>query len=399
LLVSLILLCALTAVAQPVVSDEIASGPLTLWLGRVDLAVPAVAMAKDQDGVVIAWTMADSSNLDAIFVARLADGVIHEIPRYSTSDRAALPSIAASPSGRGFTLAWVERTLVGTAIARGVLCHLDSDLTPSAPSLLLVPFPSVAISPMVARGTWITTAGLVWPVNNDGSAGAPIHAGIAASDMTEAAGFPQLVSSNRKLEPSFQCTCGTSCRGLCLCPSACVVHKISYVLQLTALYTTSLTHAFDFDSELQPAVLNNGRDVMIVWFSGSESKGGDVVAAHLDPITFASFDFLTQRPQVIGRFGPDAGQTRPDIATDGDHTLVVWRTTSGVGHDIVGAWIDRDGKVTPLSIATSAEDERDPSVIATAPGTFLVAYEKIYGFERRIAGRYVTLPERRRAVR
>jgi hypothetical protein len=399
-LVLFVLFRALTAIAQPVVGDEIASGPLTLWLGRVDLAVPAVAMAKDQDGVAIAWTMFDSSNLDAIFVARLADGVIHEIPRYSTFDRAALPSIAASPSGRGFTMAWIERTLNGAAIARVVLCHLDSDLTPSAPSLLPLPFQSNAISPIMARGSWITIAGLVWPINDDGSAGAPINAGIAASDMTAATGFPQLVSSNRKVEPSLQCTCITSCRGFCPCPSACVVPpKISYVLQLTALYTTSLTQTFEFDSALQPAVLNNGRDVMIVWFRGSESKGGEVVAAHLDPITFTSFDQLTQRPQVIGKFGPDSGQTRPDIATDGDHTLVVWRTTSGVGHDIVGAWIDRDGKITPLSIATSAADERDPSVIATGPGTFLVAYEKIYGFDRRIAGRYVMLPERRRAVR
>ena len=101
---------------------------------------------------------------------------------------------------------------------------------------------------------------------------------------------------------------------------------------------------------------------------------------------------------LLGGFAPDAGQTRADIATDGEHTLVVWRTASATTHDIVGAWIDRDGKITPLSIATSAADERDPSVLAIGPGAFLVAYEKITGFDRRIAGRYVTLPGRRRAV-
>ena len=60
--------------------------------------------------------------------------------------------------------------------------------------------------------------------------------------------------------------------------------------------------------------------------------------------------------------------------------------------------IDNDGRQTPLSIATSSADERDPSVLALGGGTFLVAYEKMVGFERRIAGRFVTFG-RHRAVR
>ena len=65
----------------------------------------------------------------------------------------------------------------------------------------------------------------------------------------------------------------------------------------------------------------------------------------------------------------------------------------------MGAVIDRDSNVTPLSIATSSADERDPSVLAIGEGRFLIAYERFDAGERRIAGRILTLAGRRRAVR
>ncbi|MEO8034306.1 MAG: hypothetical protein ABI837_07715 [Acidobacteriota bacterium] len=60
--------------------------------------------------------------------------------------------------------------------------------------------------------------------------------------------------------------------------------------------------------------------------------------------------------------------------------------------------IDADGKVTPLSVASSPADERDPSVVAAGPGRFLVAYQRIQGDEQRIAGRTLTFGSRRRAM-
>jgi hypothetical protein len=124
-----------------------------------------------------------------------------------------------------------------------------------------------------------------------------------------------------------------------------------------------------------------------------------VVAARLPLSSLAQFPFAP--PLKLGPFPfGDAGPTRPDIASDGERTVIVWRVrTAAENHDIVGAWLDRDGSVTPLTIATSAADERDPSVIAVGNGAFLVAYEKIEAGQRRIAGRFVTLPERQRAVR
>src|SRR5262249_13133824 len=97
---------------------------------------------------------------------------------------------------------------------------------------------------------------------------------------------------------------------------------------------------------------------------------------------------------------PDSGQPRPDIATDGERYLVVWRAKSANGdYDVSGAVIDADDKVTFLPIATSSADERDPSVMYLGAGRFLVAYEKISGAERRLAGRFLDFGNRGRAVR
>src|SRR5258708_20600477 len=137
----------------------------------------------------------------------------------------------------------------------------------------------------------------------------------------------------------------------------------------------------------------------MAWYFGTQTTGGTVLAARVNP---ASFDFpgAVKTSQSLGTFAPDSGQTRPDIATDGERYIVVWRTTSAAGdHDIVGASLDRNANVTPFSIATSSADERDPSIIAVGDGVFLVACETFSEGVRRIAGRYVTFGARRHAVR
>ena len=136
-----------------------------------------------------------------------------------------------------------------------------------------------------------------------------------------------------------------------------------------------------------------------VWMNGEQSTGGTVTAVHLSARSFVNVDWELQNEQDIGTFGPDVVATRPDIATDGERYVVVWSTKKLNGdRDIVGASIDREGHVTHLSIATTSADERDPSVLMTAPGNFLVAYEKLSGNERRLATRTLKFNKRRRAV-
>jgi len=188
--------------------------------------------------------------------------------------------------------------------------------------------------------------------------------------------------------------------GFRVCSEPCKSYSFtySYSLDLTALYTVNASKTFNFNNDAQPAIDSNGSDVLVAWFNGSQVGGGDVVALRLrlsDLARFADANFLT----VLGPFPPDAGLTRPAIANDGLRYVVVWRVqTAPANHDIVGVAIDNDGRVTPFSIATSSADERDPAILALGDGAFLVAYEKMIGFDRRIAGRFVTFG-RHRAVR
>lgn len=372
-------------------------------------AVPAVAMAKDRTGVAIAWVMlSPADGGDRIYVARLdatahIAGAVHLIPTFRAG-HAMGPSLAANPGGDGFTLAWMERGL-DFSVTGAVYCQLDADLKPSAPALLPIT-PSATVSPAIVRSgksTWITAGKSTWQIQADGSAKDPLKAGVYASDMALPADFPQLVSGQRTVN-GFTCRQQPGCtivggpfRGLCL--DSCRIPNNVYELQFVALYTLSTSTQFPFDSAASPAVGSDGRDLLISWFRGTQWTGGSVVAIRLPFSALSDFPKATQEPFFLGTFGPDIGATRPDIATDGERYVIVWRTAGLQGHDVAGASIDRAGNVIPFSIATSEAAERDPSVIAVGPGRFLVAYEKISNVDRRIAGRFVTFDLRSHAVR
>src|SRR5262249_31744112 len=123
--------------------------------------------------------------------------------------------------------------------------------------------------------------------------------------------------------------------------------------------------------------------------------GGDVVFTRMLPSSSAGVD----AGKVLSSFSGDTGPTRPDVAVDGARYAVVWRARPSPGHhDFAGVVIDADDKLTPLAIPSTTTVESEPAILALGGGTFLVAYEKITGTERRIAGRFVTFG-RRRATR
>jgi len=412
-LLPLLFLQAVAAFGQPVISAEVSSDLLRRQSTLLSFNTPAVAMAKDQRGVVIAWVMSGVEGYDRISVARLdatghIAGSVHEIPVVAPYPVAATaPSIAAATTGQGFTIVWMELPVSGIQSPIAVYRRLDADLNPSASTVVPV-FNNVAKSPAIVRSgktMWITAGSQVWQVLADGTLSGPFDAGFAGSDMTVATDFPQIVSAQRVVTT----TCGATLAQtegasqsnvsptLRPCPP---VNHFSYRLQFLSLYTLSASTAFPFDSSTAAAVGNDGHDVLIAWFQGAESSGGTVMAARVNTSTF-NFPKAVQEPLVLGSFPGDFGQTRPDIASDGERFVVVWRTLSPERtYDIVGASIDRNGHVIPFSMATTTSDEKDPSVIAIGPGKFLVAYEKIESvIDRRIAGRFVTFDERSHAVR
>jgi hypothetical protein len=409
-LFAIALLQAAAAIAQPTVGAEVASGPLT-WGASFALAAPSIAMARDRSGVVIAWMMAGADGAGKIHVARLDatahfTGTIRDIPVLSSETfavDATYPSIAASPGGNGFTLAWLEAPYYSypssySTTWRAVYCQLDLDLNPTRPSILV----EAISSPVIVRSgktTWLTAGSRLWQMQPDGSLSVPITPGLAASDMTATTDLPQIVTSY-KVQTGFICACGSTGRFNWFCQDSCKIFQYKYKLQLVSLYTASGGPSFSFENQTSPAVQSDGRDVLVAWYQGAAANGGGVVAARVRPTLSMNLSQELEKMQFLGTFGPEAGQVRPDIATDGQRYVVVWRSTSATGdHDIIGASIALDGTVTPLSIATSSADERDPSVISLGNGSFLVAYEKLSSGERRIAGRIVTFEGRQRAAR
>jgi hypothetical protein len=413
-LLTIALLQAASAIAQPRVGAEVSSDPLPA-AASFGLAAPGIAMARDHTGVVIAWMMADAQGARKIYVARLDatahfTGSVREIPVYSTAEPGAgvdatYPSIAASPDGRGFTLGWLEYPYYSDyqnaipSVWRAVYSRLDADLNPSPPAVLS----DFVNSPVIVRSgkeTWLTAGGSLWRMGADGSLAVPIYPGLTASDMAAAADFPQVVASQRE-QTGYTCASGTpGCpfldRHSWGCTESCKIYHYMFAVRFIDVYRVSAGASFSFVSDAAPAVKGDDHEVLMAWYHGQQVNGGVIVAARMKP-TASTGEASTAiaDPLVLGSFGPDFGHVRPDIATDGHRFVVVWRSMSATGdHDILGASITPDGIVTPLSIATSQADERDPSVIALGNGAFLVAYEKFSGAERRIAGRIVTFDSR-----
>jgi len=411
LLFAALLFQAVNAFGQTV-SAEISSGPIPFTNVSSFLPTPAVALAKDRTGVAIAWLMPGADG-DRISVVRLDatghfTGQVQTIPIASSElVYVVAPSIAAVPHGDGFTLVWLEIVSTSPPVTRAVYCRLDRDLKPSTPAVLMVIRQAVTAPAVVRSGktTWISAGASVWELRDDGSLGEPLNAGINATDMTVATDFPQIVGRDQVLGSPFTCDKLPGCsaapagpfRGFCI--ETCRKFQSTYLLRFTSLFSISASKSFDFESNAAPAIRGDGRDVALVWLQGARDKQGDVVMTRLLPPSFTDFATSVNQLRVIGSFGPDAGPTRPDVASDGERYVVVWRTSNGdATHDIVGASIDRAGNVIPLSIATSSADERDPSVVSMGDGTFLVAYEK-FNSDRQIAGRFVTFGSRTHAVR
>ena len=372
----------------------------------VRVATPAVALARDGQGVAMAWSMRTADRVSHIHIARLdrfgQTGPIRELPVALTTGRtdAVHPSLSRRAGADGFLLTWIEER---DGLSRAAYSLLDSTLAPESPALL----PGVRLtSPALAYTgavMWVTSNGQFWEIEANGAARGPFDAMWPASDITApVTEVPFLVSGWRDpnvwtCDPASGCTIG-SFPGIKVCKEECRIRKSS--LRLVMPYDVIETTLLDYRTEAEPAVESDGGKLVMAWFRGAQATGGDVVAAIIDPLTAPTFRSAIQAPLVLGRFGPDSGPTRPDIAVTERGTYVVWRTSSpGGDHDVAGALLRRDGTVEQFTVAESEADERDPSILALENGELLVAYVKIESGESRIAWRVIGSQARRRVVR
>lgn len=382
--------------AQPVITSEIATAPHRLATSPLSTTALPVALARDQHGVAIAW-----SERNRIHVARLdafghIEGAIRELPirSSSTTVEAHHPSLAPKPSNDGFVIAWIE---TGRTVPLGVYSFLDADLEHTPPAFLLSNETKSSILVRTGSKIWIATDRDVWEVGDDGFVRLAFGADWPVSGLATAGDFPSVIS---RPTPTFECSCQLSGGPFKVCPENCKNFHWSLELRLDQRFASISADLMRFETRVEAALATDGTDLLIAWMNGRQPNGGNVVLASLPSSQPALFPAAIAKAIPIGTFGADLRRTRPDIATNGTRHVVVWsdRTASG-NYDVVGAAIDATGAITPLEIATSGADERDPSVLALPNGNFLVAYEKIRGLQRSVAWRFVLFEGRRRAVR
>lgn len=368
-------------------------------LCALNIASPSAALARDARGVVMAWEQDRK-----IAVARLDGHGDVAGPVRALGDNASAPSIAAWPSGSGFTIAWMEES--GSDV-RAVYSRLDGELNAETPKQLASISYNSVVSPVLVRSsaasTWLAANNQVWELRTDGTLGSPLITGVPASDMIASDAFPRLVAATKAFNTPG-CLEAPGCRaiggplnGYCF-PACQISIETGYALKFMADFSAVSAVPFTFESEAQPAIQSNGRDIVIAWLRGAQQSGGFVVLDHFSDLR--DFDAATRQPELLGTFEADTGRVRPDIATDGTRYLIVWQIATTPGnHDIRAALFDASGHVTPYTIAATDADERRPSVIAVRSGSFLIAYEKIRGTDRQIIRQFVTLDGRARAVR
>src|SRR3954452_16124904 len=276
------------------------SGPLPARNNLLPVASPAIAMAHDQRGVVVAWTMRNDAGLNRIYVTRVdatgaGDGHAREMPVSTTRAPidASCPSIAPSPGGSGFTVAWMELPSVPlNTEVRAAYTSLDADLNPAAPALLEKIDLASLETPVIVRSgswTWITFDKQLWEMHDDGTLARPLDIEFNASDMVANGAFPRLIGK-RPARTFTQCKAecvinagrwGTFCNQR----AGCTLEGGSgFALSFIAIYSTFTTAPFTFESVTRPAIGTDGHDTLVAWY-----RDGELVINRFDDAQLQNF--------------------------------------------------------------------------------------------------------------
>ena len=161
---------------------------------------------------------------------------------------------------------------------------------------------------------------------------------------------------------------------------------------------TGIPVATSPDDEVAAGVTFDGADYLVVWEVDRPGQHQDVLGARLSP----SGTVLDPGGIAISSLASD--EARPDVASDGTDSLVVWADSRNANHklpycakcgpppppppppppewDIFGARVDRSGEVLDgagIAISTRSPDQVDPAVTFDGANYLTVWADGQYG--------------------
>lgn len=351
LMIALLLAAAL--LHPPVLGPQILSAPQP---PAASTSQPAVSAAPAAGGATIAWA-AD----DHIYIALLSlEGRLAPQPTELAASQPTPPSIV--PFRGGYLVAWSNLALPEQA----VLVKLSQDLRPIAETHMTGRSAEVRSDGAFA---WMLVDGNAFPVSDDG-------AGLAIGRNMFAADDLAVVGSEMPPRVSHEAPFCVGHFNFCLPDRYAVTIAWRNTIQQIPTGTNTFPASLAFDGQ-----------TLLSAFYIPDAFGSPSGAVRV-------FAFGATSPIPIGGYIDSQRPPRPSIATDGERFVVVWRSWHPNDYDVSGAVIDpATFKVTPLSIAASSADEREPGVAAIAPGRFLITYTVSTAGERRFAARFLDFGE------
>ena len=160
-----------------------------------------------------------------------------------------------------------------------------------------------------------------------------------------------------------------------------------YVAQFELVGTCSTTWSLEPAPPLGTGVGFNGRQYLVVWPDNNSTLKAFRLRGDCQNID-APGSILIDHV-----FAGGSATSNPQVAWDGTRFLIVYQTSAG---EIRGAAVNEGESAPPFVVADG--NVRRPTLIAVAPGRFLVAYEALSVNGTQLAGRFIDFSPTRRRV-
>jgi hypothetical protein len=376
----LALLLPVLANAQPVVGPEIRSATFQSVGPAVDAPTPALGLARNGAGFAITWAAINAAGRSRVIFATLNPEATtisaRELPTLDASGDAYHSAIASRD--KGFLVAWTE---IAASEPQGVvaIAHLDTDGRLIRPPRELMPGLNAPTVYWTGADYFLGVGSTLWAISADDSNTRRIGVGETIDALSGT--VSQVAIAGHSIQVSA---------GLCFhCPPKPPPQppREIYVARFELVGTCSTTWSLEPAPPLGTGVGFNGRQYLVVWPDNNSTLKAFRLRGDCQNID-APGSILIDHV-----FAGGSATSNPQVAWDGTRFLVVYQTSAG---EIRGAAVDEGESAPPFVIANG--NVRRPTLIAVAPGRFLVAYEALSVSGKQLAGRFIDFSPTRRRV-